>query len=85
LGPKFAASRAPRLSGPRPVYSAHTKENLRVRRGPENIGYKMCPIIKCVIRQRVGWFLHSRRKLIRRFQKKTAEQPKATPLVERSL
>ncbi len=28
------------------------------------------PFIKCVIRQRVGRFLHSRKKLIRRFQKK---------------
>jgi hypothetical protein len=28
------------------------------------------PFIKCVIRQRVGQFLHSRKKLIRRFQKK---------------
>ncbi len=33
------ASRAPRLSGPRLVYSAHTKENLRVEGGPENIGF----------------------------------------------
>jgi hypothetical protein len=32
-------SRAPRLSGPRLVYSAHTKENLRVERGPEDIGF----------------------------------------------
>jgi hypothetical protein len=28
------------------------------------------PFIKCVIRQRVGRFLHIRKKLIRRFQKK---------------
>ncbi len=28
------------------------------------------PFIKCVIRQRIGRFLHSRKKLIRRFQKK---------------
>jgi hypothetical protein len=28
------------------------------------------PFIKCVIRQRVGRFLHNRKKLIRRFQKK---------------
>jgi hypothetical protein len=27
------------------------------------------PFIKCLIRQMVGWFLHSRKKLIRRFQK----------------
>jgi hypothetical protein len=30
------------------------------------------PFIKCLIRQRVDRFLHSRKKPIRRFQKKTA-------------
>jgi hypothetical protein len=33
------------------------------------------PFIKCVIRQRVGRFLHSRKKLIRRFQKSGSNRP----------